>query len=171
MSAIGTLAAILKAIGEPLWFPGPQASFDALLMYTDVRLLTKAMVWAATDPRCANNAFNIANGDYFRWRDVWPGIAEGFGMQVGSVRPLALQEFMADKEQVWDGLVRRHGLKPTHLADVADWAFADSVFRLAWDQTMSVVKVHQFGFGEMLDSEAMLSTIFDSYRKLRILPP
>jgi hypothetical protein len=33
-----------------------------------------------------------------------------------------------------------------------------------------VVKSHQFGFGEMADSEQMLLDILSEYRRLRILP-
>jgi hypothetical protein len=33
------------------------------------------MVWAATDPRAANQAYNINNGDMFRWEEMWPALA------------------------------------------------------------------------------------------------
>ena len=29
----------------------------------------------ATDPKTANEPFNITNGDIFRWQDMWPAIA------------------------------------------------------------------------------------------------
>ncbi|MDM5453211.1 hypothetical protein QUF89_13575 [Peribacillus simplex] len=35
-------------------------------------LLAKATVWAATEERCANQAFYITNGDMFRWNELWP---------------------------------------------------------------------------------------------------
>ena len=50
LSTLGAYAAILKAQGRPLDFPGPQGSFDAALNITDVRLLCRAMEWAATEP-------------------------------------------------------------------------------------------------------------------------
>jgi hypothetical protein len=40
-------------------------------------------VWAAQSPQAANEAFNITNGDVFEWRNVWPGIAETLGVEVG----------------------------------------------------------------------------------------
>jgi len=170
MSAIGAYAAILKELGMPFSFPGPEGAFDVLLMHSEVSLVCKAMVWAATAPRCSGQDFNIANGDYFRWRDVWSGLAAHFGMAVGAVGPLNLKEFMRDKGEVWDRLVARHGLRPNRFLEIADWAFADSVFRIEWDQAISVVKSHQFGFGEMADSEQMLLNILSEYRRLRILP-
>ena len=170
MSALGVYAAIVRELGLPFDFPGPQSAFDALLMHSDVRLVAKAMLWAALEPRCAGQDFNVANGDYFRWRDVWALLAEHFGVRPGGARPFKLKEFMKDKAAVWDRVVQRHGLRPTRMGEVADWAFADSVFRIEWDQALSVVKAHQFGFCEMVDSERMLVELLSEYRAQRILP-
>ena len=32
------------------------------------------------EPACDGEAFNVTNGDVFRWQDVWPAIAEALGM-------------------------------------------------------------------------------------------
>ena len=170
VSVLGVYAAMLRELGMPLFFPGSGRAFDALLMYADAGLVSKAMVWAATEPRCANQDFNIANGDYFRWRDVWPDIAAHFRMDPGPVQATKLLQFMQDKAPVWDRIVAKYGLQPTRFADVADWAFADSVFRLEWDQALSVVKAHRYGFCEMVDSENMLAELLAEYRRLRIIP-
>lgn len=170
LSTIGAYAAVLKELGRPLDFPGVQGAFDAALNITDVRLLTKAMEWAATEPRCANEAFNIVNGDTFRWRDVWGLLAAHFGMEAGTVQPMKLRDFMADKEPVWAGIARRHGLRAERMADIADWAFADVLFEGAWEQTASVVKAHRFGFNGMVDTEEMLIDILNQYRALKLLP-
>lgn len=170
LSTIGAYAAILKELGRPLDFPGEQGAFDAALNITDVRLLTKAMEWAATEPRCANEAFNIVNGDTFRWRDVWGGLATHFGMNTGTVQPMKLRGFMADKEPVWTAIANRHGLRARRLGDIADWAFADVLFEGAWEQTASVVKAHRYGFTGMVDTEEMLIDILAQYRELKLLP-
>jgi nucleoside-diphosphate-sugar epimerase len=170
LSTLGAYAAILKAGGRPLDFPGPQGTFDAHMNITDVRLLARAMLWAATEPRCANQAYNIVNGDTFRWRDVWPMLAAHFGMDPGVVRPVSLREEMADKDPVWQAIVERHGLRPTRLAEIADWSFADVLFEGAWDQTASVVKAHRDGFTGMVDTEEMFLEILGAYRALRLLP-
>lgn len=169
-STVGAYAAILKEMGRPLDFPGPQGTFDASLNITDVRLLAKAMEWAATEPGCANEAFNIVNGDIFRWRDIWPRLADHFGMAVGTVQPTKLHREMADKGSVWDALAKRHNLSAMRMEDVADWAFADVMFEGAWEQTASVVKAHQHGFTGMVDTEEMLIDILAQYRNLKLLP-
>lgn len=170
LSTIGTYAAILKELGRPFDFPGPQGSFDARMNITDVRLLARAMLWAATDPRCADQAYNIVNGDTFRWRELWPKLAGHFGMEPGTVKPVRLRDEMADKEPVWQRVVARHGLKATRMIDIADWAFADVMFDGAWDQTASMAKARGHGFVETADTPAMIIEILDTYRSLRLLP-
>lgn len=170
VSTIGAYAAILKELGRPLDFPGEQGAYDAPLNFTDVNLLTKAMEWAALEPRCANEAYNIVNGDTFRWREVWGNIAKFFGMEAGTVRPVKLREFMSDKADVWAKVIQKNGLRSEKLGDIADWAFADVLFAGAWEQTASVVKAHKHGFTGMVDSEEMLIDILSKYRELKLLP-
>jgi nucleoside-diphosphate-sugar epimerase len=170
MSAICAYATVLKEMGQTLSFPGPVGNFNAAFTYTSVDLLAQAMLWAATDPRCANDSFNIVNGDYFRWRDLWPNIAAQYAMEVGPVRPIKLAEFMKDKEPIWLAAVARHGLQPNRLTNVADWHFADTVFGATWDQTASGVKAHQHGFPGMVDTEMMMADIVGEYRRHRIFP-
>lgn len=171
VAVLGTFAAILRELGQEFWFPGSEQAFDAITNVVDIGLLTKCMVWAATDPTCANNVFNVANGDCFRWRDVWPRIAGKFGMASGGVRPTDLVRFMADKSALWDSIVSKHRLRPTPFGMMADWSFAkNNVFGLTWDVFASTVKAHQFGFPDMIDSEEMFDRLFAQYRTLQILP-
>ena len=83
---IGVYAAISKELGEPLCFPGTAASFHALYQSVDATLFAKAIAWITTTPACANQAFNVTNGDFIRWVNWWPALAEFFGMPAGPVK-------------------------------------------------------------------------------------
>ena len=170
ISTIGAYAAILREVGEPLHFPANEAVWTSAMNVTDVGLLTRAMVWAATEPRCAGEAFNIVNGDTFCWRDVWPLIAAQFDMAAAGPKPFGIRDFMSDKGPVWRAIAAREGLRCINVNDVADWAFADVLFAGAWDQTASVVKAHQYGFNGMVDTEEMFGRLFAEYRALKLLP-
>jgi hypothetical protein len=137
---------------------------------TDCTLHAKAMHFMATDANAANQAFNVANGDAFRWHDVWSRIAGHFDMPMGDVRPMRLAAFMRDQEDAWQALVQRHGLLPSRLADLAAWAYGDFVFGLDHDILSSTVKLHRAGFRETLDSPAMLLRQLAQYREARVLP-
>jgi nucleoside-diphosphate-sugar epimerase len=170
MTVIAAYAAVMKKLGEPLYFPGDQATYDALTFVTDVGLLNRAMLWCATDSRAANQAFNIGNGDAFRWNYMWPRIARMFGMEPGPVKKTRLVEFMAAKAGVWADLQRRHDLVSTDLFRLAPWGYADTVFSRSWDNAISTVKANRYGFTEMMDSEDMMRRIFDEFRARRIIP-
>ena len=170
MTVVAVYASILKALGMPLFFPGDEPTWNALTFASDVGMLNRAMLWASTDPRAANQAFNIGNGDAFRWRDMWPRIAAMFEIEPGPVQTTKLVDFMADKGEVWADLTERHRLKPNDFYRLAPWGYADTVFRRYWDNCISTVKANRFGFTEMMDTEAMMARIFDEFRRERVIP-
>ena len=167
---LAVYAAISAELGVPLRFPGKPGAYDALLELTDAGLLAEATVWAATEPRAAGQAFNIANGDLFRWNRMWPAVADAFGVEVAPPLPMSLTDVMADKEPVWDAMVARHGLAPTPYEAVSSWAFGDAVF--AWDYDMfgDTSKARRFGFHRHVETEPMLLGLFDELRERRIIP-
>jgi nucleoside-diphosphate-sugar epimerase len=170
VAVIGAYAAICREVGRPLDFPGTAAAFDAKRDLTDASLLARAMKFIAVTPACRNEAFNVANGDMVRWRDLWPGIAAHFGMTTGDVRPFGLNEWARDKQPVWDEIIRRHGLVATELDDVADWAFADFHWSQGYDVVSDPAKLRKVGFAETIDSEKMLLDHLQAYREAKILP-
>jgi nucleoside-diphosphate-sugar epimerase len=170
VTVIGAYTAIARELGMPLDFPGSPAAFAALRDVTDAGLLARAVAFIATDPACANAAFNVTNGDAFRWRALWPTIAAHFGVAAGSARPLKVAAFMADKQPVWDAIVRRHGLIEPKLDDVADWAFADFMWSHDYDVVSSTTKLRRAGFHEIIDTGEMLLAHLTRYREAKILP-
>lgn len=170
MVAIGVYAAIQRAQGQPLHFPGTQAAYESLSMITDVSLVNAAMMWTALSPQCANQDFNINNGDFFRWKNLWPSIAAAFDMPAGGVVPLILPDYMADKAAVWEHVVQAHGLRPVPLAQIVSWQWADFFFRGEWDDMSSTLKARQFGFELFIDTEANLLSTLARYRAEKVLP-
>ncbi|MER5862074.1 SDR family oxidoreductase [Kitasatospora sp. NPDC002040] len=167
---IAVYAAISKELGLPLRFPGKPGAYDALLEVTDAGLLARATVWAATDERCANQAFNINNGDLFRWSELWPRIAGFFELPTAPGLPLALDTVMADKEPVWDAMVAKYGLAPNSYREVSSWGFGDFVFSWDYDMFADGSKARRFGFHEFVDTEAMFLEIFADLRRRRVIP-
>lgn len=163
-------ASMSKALGLPLRFPGKPGAYDSLLEVTDAGLLARATVWAATEPACANQAFNITNGDLFRWSEMWPKIAKAFDMEVAPPLPMSLATIMADKAQLWDAMVARHDLEPLPYSDVSSWGFGDAVFSWNYDMFGDGSKARRYGFHEFVDTEAMFLELFQEYRRRRIIP-
>ncbi|MEV0087004.1 SDR family oxidoreductase [Saccharopolyspora sp. NPDC050642] len=167
---IAIYAAISKELGLPLRFPGKPGAYDSLLEMTDAGLLAKATVWAATSERAENQAFNINNGDLFRWRELWPKIAAHFGLEVADPLPMSLSDVMADKAGLWQQMVADHGLEPHAYQEVSSWGFGDFVFSWDYDMFADGSKARRFGFHEFVDTEAMFLEIFDDLRARRVIP-
>ena len=170
LTAIAMYAVISKELGLPLRFPGKKAAYSTLFEVTDATLLAKAMVWAATEKQCSGQAFNITNGDFFRWEHVWSTIAAHFNLEVGYPQPLNLVEFMADKAALWDSLVQRHKLQPYKFEEIASWAYADACFALDYDIMSDTLKARQHGFADCFDSEQMFLNSFQKLQVDRIIP-
>jgi nucleoside-diphosphate-sugar epimerase len=167
---IAVYASISRELGVPLRFPGSPGAYTSLIEMTDAGLLAKAAVFAATTPSAANQAFNVTNGDMFRWSSMWPRIAAAFDMEVAPPLPMSLTEVMADKAGLWDDMVRRHGLLPTPYSDVSSWAFGDFVFGWDHDVIADTSKSRRAGFHEYVETEAMFRRIFDDLRASRVIP-
>ena len=168
--AIALYAAVQRELGLPLDFPGSERAFRARTQFTDLALLGRAIAWMATEPRCANEAFNIVNGDNPSWAELWPGFAAWFGVKPGAPRAFTLERYMADKQQLWDGLVRRHGLNAPRLDALVLWQYPAYVFKPEWDIISSAAKARALGFSETVASAAMFARQFERYRAIRIIP-
>lgn len=167
---IAIYAAISKELGLPLRFPGSPGAYHSLIEMTDARLLARATVWAATDPRCANQAFNINNGDLFRWSEMWPAIADWFEMEAAPPLPMTLEQVMSDKAPLWAAMVEKHGLMRNSYEDVSSWRFGDFVFAWDYDVIADGSKARRFGFHEFVDTGAMFKGIFEDLRRRRVIP-
>lgn len=167
---IAVYASISKELGIPLRFPGKPGAYTSLIEMTDAGLLAKATVWAATDPACANQAYNITNGDLFRWEHMWPKIAAFFDLEVAPPLPMSLASIMDDKTELWDTMVAKHDLQPIPYSDVSSWAFGDFVFAWDYDVLSDSSKARRAGFHEYVNTEDMFISIFQDLRNQRIIP-
>lgn len=167
---LAAYAAICKHLGLPFNFPGSQACFDTVGQATDAMMLARSMLWAATTPAAANQAFNVINSDYYRWRNLWPAIAGWFGLEPGPVETTPMTEFMRGKEAVWDDIVLKHGLRPTPFSDLGAWKFMDGVLRSGNDDMSSAVKLRRFGFDEIIETDEMYFALFQRMRERRLIP-
>ncbi|MFK8252987.1 SDR family oxidoreductase [Ancylobacter terrae] len=170
ITTIATYATLLKEMGEPFTFPGKPGAFTSVYQATDAGLLARAMVWMATTPACAGEAFNITNGDFFRYQNLWPVFARHFGLEPGGVETVDMTVKMAGKEKLWDAIVARHGLEPHPLSMLVNWNFANYAFSNDWDVMSDTTKCRRYGFLEFIDSEEMFLDLFRALQRDRIVP-
>ena len=173
VGAIGAYAALQREAGEPLHFPGGGRYINAA---SDARLIAAAAEFAATHEVAANETYNVVNGDALVWQDLWGGIAQRFGMDLGADRPLALTQAMPDRAGAWARIVERHRLRPLSLDQLigSSWQFTDRALAHGVanpaDSVLSSIKLRQHGFAPCMDSEDSLHDWFERMQVERLLP-
>ena len=127
-TVIAVYAALCKEMKLPLRFPGSATSYHAIMEMTDAELLAKAIVWAGEKDQCDRQAFNITNGDFDRWENIWPKLADFFKMDYAPPQQFPLTLFMSDKEPVWNSLVKKYNLLDYSFREAASWPFGEAIF-------------------------------------------
>jgi len=169
ISILGIYGSICRELDMPFWFPGTPQAFSALRQACDARLLAKAAYWISTNDACANQVFNVSNGEVFRWEHLWPSIAGFFGLEPGPPRDIRLKEYMLDKAPVWERLVARHGLTSHPFAKVASWGYSDT-FHNGWDSFANDTRLRSTGFGEVIDTSTSMLDMLQNLRDMRVIP-
>ena len=167
---LAVYATLSKELGLPLQLPGSNTNASALFNVTDSGLLARACIWMATHPIAKNEPFNITNGDVFRWKYMWPAIADYFGLEAGQTNKIDFIKIMSDKAEIWENLVKRHNLLPIPFKELVAWNYGNLVFGVEFDMISSTTKVRQYGFSEIQDSQEMFLRHFDELRLNRIIP-
>jgi nucleoside-diphosphate-sugar epimerase len=170
LPAIAVYAVISKELGLPLRFPGKPGAYGAIYQVTESSHFASAALWAATEPRCGLQAFNVTNGDYFRWRNVWRRIAEVFEMPTAEPQTISLTQHMPAMAGLWRTMIEKYGLEPYDYRELVAWPFADYVFGCEWDVMSDVTKSRRFGFQDVVDTEEMFCRLLRRFREERIVP-
>ena len=167
---IAVYAALCKDLGLPLRFPGKHGAWTSIYQATDSAHFAEAALWAALEKRASNEAFNITNGDYFRWCNIWPSIAKVFEMPWDQPQTIHLSQQMPALKARWQKLQERYQLQTIAFEDLVAWPFGDYVFGSDWDVMTSTIKARQYGFHQVIDSEQMFIDLLSAFRRERIVP-
>jgi nucleoside-diphosphate-sugar epimerase len=171
MNAVAVYATLMKLHGLPLHFPGKPGAYDALYQCTEASHLAEAMVWAATAPAAANEAFNMTNGDFIRWRHAWPLIADWFEMDAGQVLGFDVAEFAAENAGAWRQLCEDHDLRHPDMHQLTTWdAAINYVFNADWDQMSALTKARRAGWSGAVDTYTMFGRQFERLVAERVIP-
>ncbi|MCW2530329.1 MAG: Nucleoside-diphosphate-sugar epimerase [Pseudonocardiales bacterium] len=169
---LSVYATICKELGQPFIFPGSATQWNGVTDVTDADLLAEQMIWAGTHQEGADQAFNTANGDVFRWRWLWPQIAGLFEVEwegfYGSPRPLV--ERMTGADEAWRRIAARHGLVEADVTRLASWWHSDSDLGRNIEAFTSMNKSRDAGFLNFRDTWLSFTSNVARYREARIIP-
>jgi nucleoside-diphosphate-sugar epimerase len=165
-------ASICKETGRPFRWPGSQAQWQGISDVTDARVLARHLLWACDTEAAWNEAFNVVNGDIFRWQWLWPRLAGWFGVEPmgydGTVHPLEAQ--MADDGPVWHELARRHGLAEPDLGKLASAWHTDLDLGRPIEVMTDMSKSRKVGFTVFQRTDESFFDLFAQLRADRLIP-
>lgn len=169
---LAVYAAICRETGQRFHFPGSREQWEAVTDVTDAALLAEHLVWAATTPAAANTALNIVNGDVFRWRRMWPRLAAALDVEpVGfNGEPAPLEQQMADADEIWPIIVKRHGLRDFGVNSLASWWHTDADLGRTIETFTDMGRSRRLGFDAIRNSESSFVELFARLRAERVVP-
>jgi len=174
LAAIGVYAALMRARGEALAYPGGPSGVTELI---DADLIAAAIHFSFDNDEFKNEIFNITNGDVIRWHDIWPAVAAMLQLEPGEPSRQLLSQSLYDAEEEWQQIVSREGLRPNSIRELVGDSFfyADALFNSYGDAPpppalLSTIKLRQAGFTDCIDTEAMFAKWFEKLQQLKVLP-
>ncbi|WPP02109.1 SDR family oxidoreductase [Pseudomonas sp. HR96] len=171
-TTLAVYASVCKATGRPFVFPGSQVQWDSLTDMTDARLLARQLLWASTTPAAANQAFNVTNGDVFRWKWMWSRIAEWFELTPAPfpAQPSPLAEQMTGDGEIWSKLAAEHRLKEADISRLVSPWHTDADLGRPIEVVTDVSKSRRFGFLDFEPSDQAFFDVFATLRAERLIP-
>lgn len=171
-TTLAVYASICKETGAKFIWPGSAAQWNGLSDVTDARVLAKQLVWASTAEAAKNQAFNVTNGDVFRWKWLWNRIADYFGIEAegynDSVKPL--EKELEDKQEIWKEIARRYELKENDLPKLASAWHTDLDLGRPIEVMTDVSKSRKAGFTVFESTEDSFFDLFEKLKEERIIP-
>lgn len=170
---LAVYATLCRQTGQPFVFPGSHFQWNALTDVTDARLLAKHLEWAALTPAAHNQAFNVVNGDIFRWRWLWLQLAAYFGVKPEGPPPettAPLEVRMAGAAPIWRAITARHSLAEPDVDRLASWWHTDGDLGRTLECVNDMTKSRQLGFTTYQQTPASFFELFDRLKQARIIP-
>jgi nucleoside-diphosphate-sugar epimerase len=171
-TTLAVYATICKETGRPFRWPGSEAQWNGLSDVTDARVLAKHLIWASTTDDARNEAFNIVNGDVFRWSWLWNQIAAYFGVEAagydGTIHPLEAE--IANDGQLWKDIAEKYNLKEGDLSRLASAWHTDLDLGRPIEVMTDMSKSRKLGFNVFQKTNESFFDLFEVLRAEQLIP-
>jgi nucleoside-diphosphate-sugar epimerase len=168
---LAVYAAICRETGRPFEFPGSVQQWDGLTDVTDARVLARHLEWAASSDAGRDQAFNIVNGDIFRWRWLWPRLAADFGIEPAPYRgrPTPLEPQLAKAGPLWSEIAAKHSLAEPDISKLSSAWHTDLDLGREIEVVTDMTKSRLAGFDVYQPTLCSFLELFARLRRERII--
>lgn len=171
-TTLAIYASICKETGRKFIFPGSSAQWNGLSDVTDARILAKQLLWASTTEAAKNQAFNITNGDVFRWKWLWEKIADHFQIDFegfdNEMRPL--EKELQNDEELWKNIAEKYNLKENKLSRIASAWHTDLDLGRPIEVMTDMAKSRKMGFTNFQSTLDSFTDLFEKLKEEKIIP-
>jgi nucleoside-diphosphate-sugar epimerase len=169
---LAVYASVCRKTGRPFTFPGSAVQWSSLTDMTDARLLARHLTWAGTTATAKNEAFNVVNGDVFRWAWMWERIASWFGIEphpfTGEGTPLEVQ--LADAAPIWATIAHEYKLTEPNLSRLISPWHTDADLGRPIEVVTDMGKSRKLGFLEYQPTDDSFFDLFKLLSEARLIP-
>ncbi|GEM11724.1 NAD dependent oxidoreductase [Rhodotorula toruloides] len=185
-TTVALYASGCKALNQALVFPGSSASYK--LEYDQSTAANNAafQIFAATTEKAYDRAFNIYDGNTETFADLWPKIANYFGVKLASPpadEPPSSANIGVDvvnlhSAAAWakkhksdlEKLVKEKNLDSDALK-YATWDFLDFATSRTWKDRATLDEASLIGWTKSVDSfEDGFKPVFEELKRLKVIP-
>jgi nucleoside-diphosphate-sugar epimerase len=171
-TTLAVYASLCKELGKPMQFPGSSVQWNRLTDMTDARLLAKHLLWVANTPAARNQAFNVVNGDVFRWSWMWRRLAAWFGVEASELQGegIPLETQFAGAAPVWKQMAAKYELAEDDLNVLASAWHTDADLGRPIEVVTDMSKSRKLGFTAYQPTDESFFSLFERLRHDRIIP-
>jgi nucleoside-diphosphate-sugar epimerase len=171
-TTLAVYASICKELRKPMHFPGSSVQWKSVTDMTDARLLAKHLLWAAITSAARNQAFNVVNGDVFRWNWMWKRIAGWFGVDAAELEGegMPLEKQLADAAPIWRQIAAKYELAEGDLNRLASAWHTDADLGRPIEVVTDMSKSRKLGFTGYQPTDESFFELFEKLRADRLIP-
>jgi nucleoside-diphosphate-sugar epimerase len=171
-TTLAVYASVCKELGKPMVFPGSSVQWNSLTDMTDAKVLAKQLVWASVSKAARNEAFNVVNGDVFRWSWMWKEIAGWFGVEAEELQGegVPLEQQLADAGPVWEAMAAKYGLVESDVKVLASAWHTDADLGRPLEVVTDMSKSRRLGFLVFAATDESFFALFERLRADRVIP-
>lgn len=171
-TTLAIYASICKETGRNFIWPGSDAQWHGVSDVTDAKVLAKQLVWASSTESAKNQAYNITNGDVFRWKWLWKRLADWFGIEAegfnGMIRPL--EKELENDSQIWSEIAKKYHLNEENLSKLSSAWHTDLDLGRPLEVMCDMSNSRKLGFTAYKSTEDSFIELFERLRAENIIP-
>jgi nucleoside-diphosphate-sugar epimerase len=171
-TTLAVYANICKELGQPMQFPGSSVQWNSLTDMADARLLAKHILWASTTPEARNQAFNVVNGDIFRWKWMWPRLAAWFGVPAAELHGegVPLEKQLVNAAPLWKQIAEKYDLAEPDFNVLSSAWHTDADLGRPIEVVTDMSKSRKLGFTAYQPTDESFFSLFERLRTDRLIP-